>query len=82
MPWWSATLRRRSSVRFLRNDAGTRPGFVVPEDYIQTRFGIDYVRVRRADGGATDAPVQRGSPYPDGLEVLSGVRAGDVLVHP
>jgi RND family efflux transporter MFP subunit len=63
-------------------DAGTRHGFVVPEDYVQTRFGIDTVRLRRPDGGVTDAPVQRGVVRPEGLEILSGVRAGDVLVHP
>jgi RND family efflux transporter MFP subunit len=63
-------------------DAGTRPGFVVPEDYVQTRFGIDYVLLRRPDGSATDTPVQRGAARPDGLEILSGVRAGDLLVHP
>lgn len=68
-------------------NAGTRPGYVVPEGFVETRFGIDYVRLRRSDGSVADVPVQRGelrpSPtIPDGLEILSGVRAGDILVHP
>ena len=68
-------------------DAGTRPGFVVPENYVATRFGLDYVRLRRADGSTIEAPVQRGEEtplpsIPNGLELLSGVRAGDVLVQP
>lgn len=67
--------------------AGTRPGFVIPADYVETRFGLDYVRLRRPDGSVADTPVQRGEPrpsaaMPDGLEILSGVRSGDVLMHP
>ncbi len=68
-------------------DAGKRPGFVVPEDYVATRFGLDYVRLRQADGSTIEAPVQRGEEtplpsLPNGLELLSGVRAGAVLVRP
>jgi hypothetical protein len=53
---------------------------------VKTRFGIDYVRLRRGEG-TIDAPVQRGRdvPTPDlptGLEILSGIRAGDELVQP
>lgn len=67
--------------------AGTRRGFVIPQRYLETRFGLDYVRLRLPDGGVVDAPVQRGEPQPlasmpDGIEILSGVRAGDVLVAP
>lgn len=68
-------------------DAGTRPSYVVPAGFVATRFGIDYVRLRQPGGDAVEVPVQRGlerpSPeLPDGLELLSGVTAGDVLVHP
>ncbi len=68
-------------------NAGTRAAFVVPEDFVDTRFGLDYVRLRQADGSTIEAPVQRGEPtplpaLPNGLELLSGVRAGDVLVRP
>jgi RND family efflux transporter MFP subunit len=65
---------------------GERPAFVIPSGYVTTRFGIDYVRLRQT-GGTINVPVQRGRdrPTPDfanGLEILSGIGAGDVLVQP
>lgn len=65
---------------------GARPAFVIPSSYVTTRFGIDYVQLRQGDH-AIAVPVQRGrdlpSPdLPNGLEILSGVRAGDQLVRP
>jgi hypothetical protein len=53
---------------------------------VTTRFGIDYVQIRQGDR-TISAPVQRGrdrpSPeLPNGLEILSGIRAGDQLVQP
>jgi RND family efflux transporter MFP subunit len=65
---------------------GERSAFVIPSSYVKTRFGIDYVRLRRGEG-TIDVPVQRGRdvPTPDlpsGLEILSGIGAGDELVQP
>ena len=65
---------------------GSRSAFVIPAGYVKTRFGIDYVSLVQA-GRTVDVPVQRGrelpSPsLPDGLEILSGIRAGDQLVRP
>jgi RND family efflux transporter MFP subunit len=65
---------------------GGRSAFVVPASYVKTRFGIDYVQVRQMDG-TIEVPVQRGREMPtpalpDGLEILSGIRAGDQLVRP
>ncbi len=65
---------------------GTRNAFVIPARYVMTRFGIDYVQLRQHDQTVA-VPVQRGrelpSPdLPDGLEILSGLRAGDQLVLP
>lgn len=65
---------------------GARPAFIVPAGYVTTRFGIDYVRLQKG-GGVIDVPVQRGPELPtpalpDGLEILSGIRAGDQLVRP
>src|SRR5690349_5033986 len=65
---------------------GTRTAIVIPASYVKTRFGIDYVQLRQADGSIS-VPVQRGreSPtpeLPDGLEILSGLRDGDQLVQP
>jgi RND family efflux transporter MFP subunit len=67
--------------------AGERSSVIVPGSFIVTRFGIDYARVRTAANVAIDVPVQRGRPLPrpdlpDGVEILSGLRAGDMLVRP
>lgn len=67
--------------------AGPRPGYVIPARFVTTRFGIDYVRLRQTQGGDALVPVQRGQDHPtadmpDGLEILSGVKTGDVLVQP
>ena len=57
---------------------------VVPPDYIIRRFGTDFVRL--ADG--SEAPVQVGgtipkvADQPGGIEVLSGLKPGDVIVRP
>jgi RND family efflux transporter MFP subunit len=66
--------------------AGERESVMVPGAFIVTRFGIDYARVRK--GSETiDIPVQRGRELPrpdmpDALEILSGLKNGDVLVRP
>jgi RND family efflux transporter MFP subunit len=66
---------------------GTRQAFVIPGSLVSTRFGVDYVRLQLDSREATDVPVQRGRPHPtpemsDGLEILSGIKAGDRLVRP
>jgi RND family efflux transporter MFP subunit len=66
--------------------AGQRMSTIVPSSFIVTRFGIDYAQVRNA-GQVIDVPVQRGRELPrpdmpDALEILSGLRPGDVLVRP
>lgn len=65
---------------------GKRESFIVPASFIITRFGIDYARIRKGEG-TIDVPVQRGRALPrpdmpDALEILSGLKAGDVLVKP
>ena len=67
--------------------AGERLSVIVPGSFIVTRFGIDYARVRAVANAVVDVPVQRGRglprlDMPDALEILSGLRAGDVLVRP
>ena len=66
--------------------SGTRTAYVIPSPFIVTRFGVDYVRVQKG-AGAIDVPVQRGRELPrpdmpDGIEILSGLPPGDVLVTP
>lgn len=55
---------------------GTRPAIVVPASYVYKRFGISYVRIK--DVGET--VVQAGLTAEDGIEILSGLRPGDVLL--
>jgi len=67
--------------------AGEREAIVIPARYIQTRYGVDYVRLIRAGGATIDAPVQRGAAVPtqaapDGVEILSGLEPGDVIAPP
>jgi RND family efflux transporter MFP subunit len=66
---------------------GSRPGIVIPASFIDTRFGLDYADLRKAGGQVTAVPIQRGAAQPtpglpDGLEILSGLKAGDVLLPP
>lgn len=66
---------------------GERPAFVVPASFISTRFGIDYATLQIDDQKSINVPVQRGRAQPtpdipDGLEILSGLKAGDRLVRP
>ena len=59
---------------------GARQALIVPRRYIVTRFGIDYARLVRADSTVSETPVQTtAGPAADTVEVLSGLRAGDVL---
>lgn len=67
--------------------AGDREAIVIPSRYLISRFGVDYVRLVGAGGVVIDAPVQRGAPIPtetmpDGIEILSGLNAGDAIVPP
>jgi len=67
--------------------AGDRMAFVIPSRFLTTRFGVDYVKVRNADNREIDVPIQRGRELPqpdrpDGIEILSGLNAGDRLVKP
>lgn len=66
---------------------GERDAIVIPTRYVQTRYGVDYVRLVRTGGSVIDAPVQRGSAaptdaMPDGVEILSGLEPGDIIVPP
>ncbi len=66
-----------------RIKVGERQALVVPRRYIATRFGVDYVRLVHPDGTTSEIPVQTGeSPASDQAEILSGLRAGDVLTPP
>lgn len=58
---------------------GVRDGFLVPADFLYRRFGLTYAKLK--DGNET--VVQPGQSFADGtVEILSGLKAGDVLVTP
>lgn len=57
---------------------GTREGFVLPREFLYSRYGVDYVRLKSGD----EVVVQPGEAVAGGVEILSGVRAGDVVVTP
>ena len=57
---------------------GSRFAYVVPPEYVFYRYGLGYVTLK--DMGAV--VVQVGMPTAGGIEILSGVRDGDVLIEP
>jgi len=71
----------------VRVQADPRTAILIPDPLIETRYGLDYVRIRDAQGGVRDVVVQRG-PFHEAegavalVEILSGLRAGDRLVTP
>ena len=59
---------------------GERQALVVPRGYVVTRFGVDYARLVRADNTVSETPIQTtAGPTAATVEVLAGLRAGDVL---
>lgn len=58
--------------------SGERETFIVPPDYLAVRFGVTYATLQ--DG--TQVVVQPGRAIDSGIEVLSGLRDGDVIVPP
>lgn len=57
---------------------GERQTILVPGDHVYRRHGLAYVRL--ADG--SEVVVQPGPETEAGIEILSGLRPGDVLVDP
>lgn len=67
--------------------AGARASIVIPSRLIINRFGLSYVRRQTVQGVVIEVPVQRGRDLPtprmpDGVEILAGLRDGDVLIAP
>lgn len=63
---------------------GERRAIRVPASYVTTRYGVDFVRVRVGER-FIDAPVALASPVADAegeVEILSGLKAGDVIAQP
>ncbi|MGV6800802.1 MAG: efflux RND transporter periplasmic adaptor subunit [bacterium] len=61
---------------------GERRAILTPHEYISTRYGVDFVRVKVGDR-FIDAPVALASSKPDtdgNYEVLTGLTPGDVIM--
>ncbi len=54
-----------------------RPAFVVPPKYIHRRYGLSFVTLV----SGAEVVVQPGQPVVGGIEILSGLREGDILVE-
>ena len=62
---------------------GQRRAMVLPRRFVATRYGIDFVRTVDRAGRVSEAPVQLGGPVTgDRVEVLSGLKAGDIVLAP
>jgi len=57
---------------------GKRQTIVVPAAAVFERAGVKFVRLK----GGGEIVVQTGETFPDGVEILSGVADGDVLLTP
>jgi hypothetical protein len=57
---------------------GARETILVPSTYLENRHGLTYATLQNG----TPVVVQTGPARSDGVEVLSGLRVGDVLVPP
>lgn len=53
-----------------------RPAFIVPPEYIHRRYGLSFVTL----ASGVEVVVQPGQPVVGGIEILSGLRDGDVLI--
>lgn len=74
----NALIGRRVSARV---QSGSKQALLVPQDFVTTRFGIDYVTIRSEDGTTSQLPVQTAPSAEAGqVEILSGVSAGDTIV--
>ncbi len=63
---------------------GERRAIRIPKDYVSTRFGIDFVRVKVGER-FIDAPVALAAPLVDAteeFEILSGLKPGDRIEKP
>lgn len=66
--------------------AGQRRTIVLPEAYVFSRYGLDYVRVVTGAGAHEDVVVQTGQRFAQGteasIEILTGLADGEKVVMP
>jgi multidrug efflux system membrane fusion protein len=59
-------------------ETGSRRALVIPSGYVRRRAGITFVTLKSGE----EIVVQLGLPRNGGVQVLSGLKAGDVIVKP
>lgn len=57
---------------------GQRQAIVVPPEFLLRRYGVQYVIVK----GEGEVMVQPGQRADDGIEILAGLKPGDILLKP
>ena len=57
---------------------GKREALVLPDGFVYRRFGVTYAKLETG----IEVVIQVGLPVDSGIEVLSGLRPGDVVVKP
>lgn len=57
---------------------GTRQAITIPVTYLRDRFGVTYVQVK----GEGEVMIQPGQRFEGNVEILTGLKQGDVLVEP
>jgi RND family efflux transporter MFP subunit len=57
--------------------AGARQAFIIPLEYMHRRYGLSFVRL----ASGVEVVIQPGLEIEGGIEILSGLREGDVLVR-
>ncbi len=57
---------------------GRREALVVPDGYVYRRFGVSYLKLQ----GGEEVAIQVGLPIDGGVEILAGVKEGDIVVRP
>lgn len=66
--------------------AGRRNAIVLPEAFVFSRYGLDYVRVATSSGSTEDVVVQTGQRLSQGseasVEILTGLAGGDKVMMP
>ena len=70
----------------VRVGAGDRLAYLVPQDLVFTRYGIDFVSLKGEGDTKTEIVVQTGRIYQHNetsmIEILSGIQSGDMLIKP
>ncbi|EGF90021.1 efflux transporter, RND family, MFP subunit [Asticcacaulis biprosthecium C19] len=58
---------------------GRRPAVVLPRSYVQTRYGLDYVRLVQPDGHVVETTVETTDYDATQIEIIGGLNSGDRL---